>query len=205
MSIGKATSRKPAKPGPRTPRRITPERMANIALHYLERYASSAENLRRVLERRVYKASLHHPDMDAAAARGWIEDLIARYRSAGLLDDAAYAENRARSLMARGLAARSIRMKLLEKGVGSDDIDAALAALTEETADPELHAAVKLARRRRLGPYTPDADKRAERRDRDLAALARAGFSYDMARRVVDADDPQELEELIAPPPWGVP
>jgi len=187
---------------PRPPRTITPGRLANIALHYLERYASSSENLRRVLERRVYKASCFHEDLDVQAAHGWIDDLIKRYQDSGLLNDLTYAETRARSLVARGTATRVIRMKLLEKGVDSDTIDQALAALEDEHPEPELAAAIKLARRRRLGPYR-DPAKRAEKKDRDLAAMARSGFSYDLAKRIIECTDTEELEDLLNPPPFG--
>ena len=55
----------------------------------------------------------------------------------------------------------------------------------------ELKAAAAFARRRRLGPYrTKD---REPNRLRDLAALARAGFAYDLARKVIDAADPDAL------------
>ena len=37
-----------------------------------------------------------------------------------------------------------------------------------------------------------------EKRQRDLAALARAGFAYDIARRVIDHDTAADLAELIA-------
>lgn len=183
----------------RIPRKITPERLANIALHYLERYASSSENLRRVLERRAFKAAYFHEDLDVEAAKGWIDDLIKRYQGAGLLNDLTYAETRARSLMSRGTAVRAIRMKLQEKGVDADTIERALKALVDEHPEPELAAAIKLARRRRLGPYA-DPVKREDKKDRDLAAMARAGFSYDMARRIVECDDKDELEDLLDPP-----
>ena len=196
MTERKATS---AKAKPRIPRKITPERLANIALHYLERYASSCENLRRVLERRVFKASLYHEDLDVDAAKGWIDDLIKRYQSAGLLNDLSYAEIRARSLMARGTASRVIRMKLMEKGVDGDTIDQALKSLVDEHPEPELAAAIKLARRRRLGPYS-DPSKREDHKDKHLAAMARAGFSYDMAQRIIECDDKDELEDLLNPP-----
>jgi len=196
MTERKATS---AQAKPRIPRKITPERLANIALHYLERYASSSENLRRVLERRVFKASLYYEDLDVDAAKGWIDDLIKRYQSAGLLNDLSYAEIRARSLMARGTASRVIRMKLMEKGVDGDTIDQALKSLVDEHPEPELAAAIKLARRRRLGPYS-DPAKREDKKERDLAAMARAGFSYDMAQRIIECNDKDELEDLLNPP-----
>jgi len=200
MAESKPKTKKQFKP----PRKPTPERLANIALHHLDRYATSAENLKRVLERRLFKAARHYEDLDMIEAQGWIDALIRRYIDAGLLNDRAYAETRARSLLARGNAQRQIRMKLLEKGLGADDIDAALAALKDEHADPELAAAIKLARRRRLGPYA-DPAKRAERVEKDLATLARSGFSYDLARRVIEADDQSELEDLLAPPPFTAP
>ena len=196
MTERKATS---AQAKPRIPRKITPERLANIALHYLERYASSSENLRRVLERRVFKASLYYEDLDVDAAKGWIGDLIKRYQGAGLLNDLSYAEIRARSLMARGTASRVIRMKLMEKGVDGDTIDQALKSLVDEHPEPELAAAIKLARRRRLGPYS-DPAKREDKKERDLAAMARAGFSYDMAQRIIECNDKDELEDLLNPP-----
>jgi len=185
-----------SKKQPRPPRKITPERLANIALHHLDRYASSSENLRRVLERRVFKASRFHEDLDVEQAKGWIDALLTRYVESGLLNDMAYAETRARSLMSRGSSSRLIRMKLMEKGIASETIDAALKALQLDAPDPELFAAVKLARKRRMGPFC-DPAKRAELHDKHLATMARSGFSYDMAQRVIDAEDADELEDLL--------
>jgi len=181
---------------PKPPRKITPQRLANIALNHLDRYASSAENLRRVLERRVFKAARFHEDMDVSEAKGWIDALIKRYVESGLLNDFTYAETRARSLMERGSSTRLIRMKLMEKGLDETCIDAALKALRVDAPDPELFAAIKLARRRRFGPWC-DPAKRLELHDKHLAALARSGFSYDMATRIVDADSVEALEELL--------
>ena len=44
----------------RLPRKATPKRLQRVALHYLERYSSSSENLRRVLMRRVERSALVH-------------------------------------------------------------------------------------------------------------------------------------------------
>jgi regulatory protein len=77
---------------------IGPDLLERWALHYLGRYASSAENLRRVLTRRVRRRA---PDAVPAAA-ALIEALVVRYRESGLLDDAAYAAARVQSLHRRG-------------------------------------------------------------------------------------------------------
>ena len=44
-----------------------------------------------------------------------------------------------------------------------------------------------------LGPFRR-AEERAERRDRDIAAMGRAGFDWDTARKVIDAADAADLE-----------
>jgi regulatory protein len=91
------------------------------------------------------------------------------------------------------MPSRAIRARLLQKGVAEDDVDAGLAAVDEHTEEPDLAAAVNFARRRRLGPFRP-AEDRPETGEKDLAILARAGFPYDVARRIVAATTPEELD-----------
>jgi regulatory protein len=162
------------------------------ALAYLGRFASSAENLRRVLLRRVRKRLSE--DREAAAdAAALIEGLVARYRASGLVDDASYAAGRARARLRRGQSLRTIRAGLAAKGVGAEDAEAAIDALRGAGGDPDLAAACAFARRRRLGPF-----RRTPRdRDRDLAAFARAGFARRAAEAVMACADAEEVEALL--------
>lgn len=182
----------------RQPRKVTQQSLHNAALHYLERYASSADNLRRVLMRRVRRSALVH-DTDPEEGARLIDELVTRFEAAGLLDDRAYAAARVTSLRRRGASSRAIAMGLRQKGVAAPDIAAALAEHEAEVENEDLEfiAACRLAQRRRLGPFRP-SDKVGDFRQRDLAALARAGFAYDIARRVIDHDTAADLAELIA-------
>lgn len=176
----------------RGPRQATPAYLRNAALHYLERYATSSAHLRRLLMVKVARsAAAHGTDPEAGAAE--VAALLGDLEGMGLLDDEAFARARARGLHRRGNSARTIRAALAEKGVAAETIDAALESLAEESAHPDLAAALSYARKRRLGPYRGAAE-RAAMRERDLAALGRRGFGYDLARRVIDARDPDELE-----------
>ena len=177
------------------PRKMSETRLANIALHYLERYSSSAENLRRVLERRAIKSARTHPEPDMQTIKEWIDALIKRYVEVGLLNDTAYAETKTRSGIERGEAPRVIAMKLAQKGVDKDISESVLEGLAEDFPMPELQAALNMIRKKRIGPYRTDNEKHMEKRENDLAQLARAGFSYDTAKRMIDADN---IEELIA-------
>ncbi|MAI98167.1 MAG: regulator [Nisaea sp.] len=197
MSDEQETPQKPAKR--RQVRKISAQSLNNIALHYLQRYASSAENLRRVLMRRVIRAAKHH-DSDPADGERLVDALIQRFRSNGLLDDQRYAEGRAVSLRRRGTSQRLIAQGLRQKGIGDDDIAAALAQINadrDDDEDIEFVTACRLAQRRRLGPFRA-AEKRPQHQQRDLATLARAGFAYDIARRVISHEDCDELTDLIA-------
>ena len=187
-----------AAPGPsrakRRLRKVSPKSLEAAALHYLERFASSAENLRRVLMRRVSRSARIH-DIDTDEAALWIDAIIDRFSRSGLLDDARYAENLAHSLSRRGAATRAIRARLLQKGVAREDIDHAIAVSFRRDRRPRSDGgACPWIRRRRLGPHR-DRASRAEFRERDLAALARAGFSYDLARRVIETEDIEELTD----------
>ena len=176
----------------RLPKPVTAARLEKAALAHIDRYATSAANLRQVLLRRVQRSARLH-DTDRAEANAWVDAIIAKLLERQLLDDAAYARARANSLHRSGASRRKIAGMLQQKGVGRSDIAAALAALEVEYGDSELVAAYNYARRRRLGPYRAQ-EARDERRERDLAALARAGFGFDTARRVVDATSVEDLE-----------
>jgi len=162
------------------------------ALFYLGRYASSAENLRRVLERRV-RRRVASDDEAVRTARDLIEELVARYRTTGLLDDAAYAAGRAKSGVARGRSLRRIAAGLAAKGVGAADAAAAVAALGDG-GNAELAAACAFARRRHLGPYRRAA---ADRR-RELAAFALAGFDRGTAEAVLACADEAAVAALLS-------
>jgi len=171
---------------------LSERRLEQAALRYLERYAASSGHLRRLLLRKLERAGpLAEPERVEAAALA--DKVVARLQRQGLLDDRAYAQARVRSLHRRGRGERAIRHQLAAKGLSATLIEEALAALRADEPEPDLAAAIAFARRRRLGPFRP-AGARAERRARDLAALARGGFGYDIARRVIDAADPEAIE-----------
>jgi regulatory protein len=159
------------------------------ALAYLERYASSAANLRQVLRRRARRR-----DTGGSETEAEIDALIGRYREAGLLDDAVYAAGQVRSLHRRGRSLRAIRARLAAKGVASPDADVAVRELRATQSNPDLAAASAFARRRRLGPYRVAAADR----DRELAAFARAGFSRVVAEAVLSCADAEAVEALVA-------
>ena len=185
----------------RGPRKATASYLENSAAHYLGRFATSTAHLRQLMMQKVQRSVMHH-GTDADEGAKFVETIIDKFERLGFLNDQTYGEMRARSLYAKGTPVRGIRYKLQQKGLSEDVIDSALAALAEEVEvrDLDLAAALRLAQRSRLGPYlSDDREVRDARRGKDMAVMARAGFSYDVVCQVLDADSIEELELAASP------
>ena len=165
--------------------KLTAQSVERAAVHYLQRFPASSAHLRRVLRRKAARVEAPKAGVDVDAL---IDRAVEAAQRMGLVDDAAFARGLAASLHRRGSSRRLIEQKMRHKLVPPEEIAAALDELFAAAEDPESDAAWAYARRRRLGPFR-DPEARAERRDKDLAALARRGFSYRVASRVVDADE----------------
>jgi regulatory protein len=178
----------------------TAQSLDNIALYYLSRYAASEFSLRRVLENRLRRASRHHPEFacdDAAQDRlkAAIDTIIHKHKKTGALNDAAFAELKTAGFRRAGRSARAIQQRLARSGIASVLVKQALAknADDEDTEAAELKAAMIFARRRKLGNFRA-AETSFERKQKDLATMARAGFALDVARKVLgkNSGDPEE-------------
>ena len=161
------------------------DRLRRAALAYLARYAAPSRHLARILQRRLDRAAAAS-GAEIRAGPEDIEAVLADLERMGLIDDRAWAEAQARGLRRRGASARAVAARLSSRGAPREEIERLIAGEGDEA---ELQAAWALARRRRLGPWRGPAG-RAARRQKDLAAMARAGFGLDHARQVIDADAP---------------
>ena len=166
------------------PRKILPRYLENAALFYLKRYSATASQLKRVLLRKVDRSFRVHAGGDKAEASGWIDALLEKLVRNNLLDDQAYARGRAQSLRAGGRSSRVISQKLRMKGVCAELVSQTLATATSEVSEEE--AARIWAKKKRLGPYARDTSQRADKRTKHLAAMARAGFSFGLAKKIID-------------------
>jgi regulatory protein len=202
-----------ARPAKKPPKRITDTYLRNYGLFYLGRFASSSGNFRRVLGRRIDASCRFHTEQDRAACAALLEAVIADFTRAGLLNDEAYARGLAHSLRRRGLSARAVLRKLGERGIPAAEARAALAAQDGEAGNsvnetsPDIAAALRTARRKRIGPFAAparaplaagEADT-ARAAQKALAALARAGFDYDTCIRVMEMSR-EDAEEMLAGP-----
>ena len=184
---------------PRTPRTPRPERIAKpldparlneLALAYVARFATSAgkliQYLRRKLRERGWEGA-NEPDLAA---------LVARLIAAGYVDDAGFARGRASGLRRRGFGDRRIDQSLRGAGIGDDD----RAAARGDEAEART-AALVLARKRGFGPFGAERpDPRPidpKTRQKQFAAMLRAGHPLDSVRVLIDARTEAEALEWV--------
>jgi regulatory protein len=173
--------REPAKKSRKTvfgPRPVTASYLRNAAMHYLSGRSASEVMLRQTLERRAKKRLAVRALSEETTAL--IAAALAEMITLRLVDDVKFAEGRAASLARKGLGKRRIAMGLRQKGIVGDKIEAAIAPDLDE-----LTQARRFAERKRLGTWRRDGGSR-ETRDKDLRALARAGFSYGIAAKALE-------------------
>ena len=168
------------------PKPLGPARLEELALAYAARFAVSAAKLADYLRRKLRE-------------RGWegegeppVEAIVMRFVAAGYVDDAAYARAKSTSMLRRGLGMRRVSQAWQEAGISQNDRADAVA--TEAT---QRHAALALARKRRIGPFgAPVADRAA--REKQIGAMLRAGHPLDSARELVNAASVEAAEQWAA-------
>lgn len=112
----------------------------------------------------------------------WIAAILNECEERGYLSDSRIATNHFATLRRRGSSKRKIEAALQKKGI-AEEVVKRLFEAEEESA--EESAASRTVARRRFG-LDP------EKRDKELASLARAGFGYYVARCALDAAAKEE-------------
>ncbi|WP_437724975.1 regulatory protein RecX [Sorangium sp. So ce861] len=174
--------------------------------------AAAAESRRKAAEgeQKTYERALRLLSFRARSARELEKRLIekgeprehvvtaiARLSANGLLDDARFAEAKARSgIVGKPRSRRRIEQDLARKGVARDVAEAAIRRVMADEGTDELAVAERAARKKlrslsRLDPM--------EQRQKLYAFLARQGYAPDVVRRALRA----VLHAPHAPPPEG--
>ncbi len=168
-----------AKKHKKAPKPLSEKYLYNSALYYLQRHPTSQAHFLSVMNRKIARAARATHDEKAEEWQVLVaEKILPKMRDAGLLNDALYGQALTRSLQAKGLARNAIKQRLKTKGVDADP------ELLGEQDD--IEAAMIHARRKRLGPFARAPEDEAARR-KSLASLARAGFSFDTAMKVLNS------------------
>ena len=183
----------------RAPAPLDAARLEQLALAYVARFATSGGKLGDYLGRKLRERGWESEDGEGDAG-GVVEALVARFVGAGYVDDAGFAQARSSSLQRRGYGQRRIAQALGDAGIDAQTARAALPGVSAARA-----AALAMARKRRFGPYGTGGDGAGgdwqaarARREKQVAAMLRAGHALDSARELVNAISIEAAERWAA-------
>ena len=176
--------------------------LRDLALSYAARYATTAAKLENYLIRKIRERGLEGTDepVDIPAVVGGIVDRLVELK---YVDDEAYAKARSGSLLRRGYGKRRVNEALRHAGVDEH---------TREEVAPNTakarEAAITLARKRRFGPFGQDNTQQDDseeetqpldpaKRQKQIAAMLRAGHGFDTVRAIIDAGSIADVEEWL--------
>jgi len=170
----------------RAPKPLDAARLRELALSYVARFATSSGKLEAYLQRKVRERGWEEEEAGSEGGAAGIAALVREFAERGYIDDDAYARARSADLLRRGYGGRRVGEALRHAG-----IDEQIRANVAPGEAQARHAALRLAQKRRFGPFAAEHPDR-DRQQKQLAAMLRAGHAMNAARFMVQAASEDE-------------
>ncbi len=154
----------------------------NFAYSYLEKYSPSKQQLRTYLFKKLIK--INQRKSSKKEIFNLIDTVITSLEDQKLLSDKYYSNAKSKSLLKKGYSLNKIRYNLIKKGIEEKYIKDSISKIKENESDPDFFSAIKICRRRRIGPCREESNRPLFYK-KDIAILARSGFSYEVSKRVL--------------------
>ena len=155
----------------------------NFAYSYLEKYSPSKQQLNTYLFKKLIK--INQRKSSKKEIFNLIDSVIASLVDQKLLSDRYYSDAKSKALLKRGYSLNKIRYNLIKKGIDQAYIKASISKIKEKESDPDFFSAIKLCKRRRIGPNRQE-NNRPLFYKKDISILARSGFSYELSKKVLE-------------------
>ena len=167
--------------------------LRDLAYSYLEKYSPSKQQLKvYLLKKYLTKIKGTKSKKEVSLI---IDEIISKLEKNKVLNDEMYSDSKARMFLRRGYSLNKINQSLRNKGIENKFIKQSIDKIKEDSIEPDFNSALKLCKRRRIGPLRPDENRELFYK-KDMGILARNGFSFDLSKRVLDLDK-SEFNKLI--------
>ena len=167
--------------------------LKDLAYSYLEKYNPSKQQLKvYLLKKYLLKIKGSRSKKEITAI---IDEIILNLEKNKILNDEMYSDSKARMFLKRGYSLNKINQSLRSKGIEDKYVKQSIDKIKENEIEPDFVSALKLCKRRRIGPLRPESNRELFYK-KDMGILARGGFSFDLSKRVLDLDI-HEFNKLI--------
>ena len=159
--------------------------LKDLAYSYLEKYSPSKQQLKvYLLKKYLTKIKGTKSKKEVTSI---IDQIISNLEKNKFLNDEMYADSKARMFLRRGYSLNKINQSLRNKGIQDEYVKKSIDKIKENEIEPDFVSALKLCKRRRMGPLRPESNRELFYK-KDMGILARGGFSFDLSKRVLDLD-----------------
>ena len=167
--------------------------LKDLAYSYLEKYNPSKQQLKvYLLKKYLTKIKGTKSKKEVTSI---IDEIILNLEKNKILNDEMYSDSKARMLLRRGYSLNKINQSLRIKGIEDKYVKQSIDKIKENQIEPDFVSALKLCRRRRIGPTRPESNRQLFYK-KDMGILARNGFSFDLSKRILDLEE-NEFKKLI--------
>ena len=161
----------------------TIDEIRNFAYSYLEKYSPSKQQLRTYLFKKLIKKKQRI--FMKREIFNLIDSVISSLVDQKFLSDKYYSDAKSKVFFNRGYSLNKIRYSLIKKGIDEKYIKASISKIKENESDPDFFSAIKVCKKRRIGPVRDEANRQIFYK-KDISILARAGFSYEISKKILD-------------------
>ena len=169
----------------------TIEEMRNFSSNYIEKFAPSKQQLKTYLLKKYLKTKL--TKVNKTDISNLIDIVISDLVKSKFVNDKFYSESKAKSLIQRGSSINKIRKYLISKGIDEKYIRNTIDKIQENNEDQDFFSALKVCKKKRIGPSRDD-NNRPLFYKKDMGVLARAGFDFEVSKKVVDLEKQEYLK-----------
>ena len=167
--------------------------LKDLAYSYLEKYNPSKQQLKvYLLKKYLLKIKGTKTKKEVTSI---IDQIIINLEKNKLLNDEMYSDSKARMFLRRGYSLNKINQSLRKKGIEEKYVIQSINKIKENQIEPDFISALKLCKRRRIGPVRPVSNRELFYK-KDMGILARGGFSFDLSKRILELDS-DEFNKLI--------
>ena len=167
--------------------------LKDLAYSYLEKYNPSKQQLKvYLLKKYLLKIKGTKSKKEVSSI---IDEIILNLEKNKLLNDEMYSDSKARMFLRRGYSLNKINQSLRSKGIDDKYVKQTIEKIKENQIEPDFVSALKLCKRRRIGPTRPESNRELFYK-KDMGILARGGFSFDLSKRILDLNS-EEFKKLI--------
>ena len=152
------------------------DKLLKYAIYYLSKYSSSKKNLEFILKKKIRRLS--EEKKIRFQLYNEIHFIIEKLEKLNLINDQVFVESKIQSLQHQVKSKNYIKQYLLQKGIDKQLIEDQISLFYENNKNLEKENALKFAKKRNLLDSDQDYQKK-------LSKMARAGFSYDIAKEVL--------------------